>query len=297
VAPDRNEENLLYQTLIGAWPLRENELPRFRKRLEAYMIKANREAMVHTRWTRPNAAHERAVTGFLKTILKPAKSNRFLNDFLPFQKKIAEYGMLNGLAQVLIKMTSPGVPDFYQGCDLWDLRLVDPDNRGAIDFNHREKMLAEIEKRSSDDPAGYCRELVDNWRDGRIKLYLIWKILNIRRDQSRLFSEGEFGRVEIAGKRDGNVLAFLRRREHDWIVVVAPRWLARAKAPLGPLRMEAFWSGSQIALPENAPLSWLNVLTGETLGANRGQKMSKLPLSDIFRDFPVAVLAGSSVIS
>jgi (1->4)-alpha-D-glucan 1-alpha-D-glucosylmutase len=294
LAPDRNEENLLYQTLIGAWPLDDRELPQFRKRLEAYMIKANREAMVHTRWTRPNAAHERAVTGFLKTILKPARNNRFLNDFLPFQKRIAESGMLNGLAQVLIKMTSPGVPDFYQGCDLWDLRLVDPDNRGPIDFKYRDKLLAEIEKRSIEDPAGYCRELVENWRDGRIKLYLIWKILNIRRELSRLFLEGDFAPVEITGKRLSNVIAYARRSQDEWILAIAPRWLARAKAPPATSRMQAFWAGSQIALRTNAPRSWLNALTGETFGANPSQKGSKLSLSDIFKNFPVAVLVGSS---
>jgi (1->4)-alpha-D-glucan 1-alpha-D-glucosylmutase len=294
VAPDRNEEHLLYQTLIGAWPLREKELPQFRKRLEAYMIKANREAMVHTRWTRPNAAHERAVTSFVRAILKPAKSNLFLNDFLPFQKKIAEYGMLNGLAQVLIKMTSPGVPDFYQGCDLWDLRLVDPDNRGPVDFKHRDALLAEIEKKSSQDLARYCRELVENWRDGLVKLYLIWKILNVRRNYSRLFSEGEFAPLEISGKRESSVIAYARRREHDWILTVAPRWLARAKAQLTWSFMQKFWSGSKLNLPVNAPSSWLNPLTGETLVASPGQKGSNLPMSDILKNFPVALLVGNN---
>ena len=292
-APDRNEENLLYETLIGAWPLRERELPHFRKRLEAYMIKANREAMVYTRWTRPNVAHERAVSGFITSILKPGKNNLFLNDFLPFQKTIAEYGMLNGLAQVLIKMTSPGVPDFYQGCDLWDLRLVDPDNRGPVDFNYRDRLLVEMEKRSGEDPAGFCREIVENWHDGRIKLYLIWKILNIRRDNSRLFLEGDFAPVNVIGKRHNNVIAYARRDEHDWILTVAPRWLARANAPLATSRMQAFWAGSQIALPVNTPRFWLNALTGETLEANSDRKNSKLALSDIFKNFHVALLIGS----
>ena len=291
-APDRNEENLLYQTLIGAWPLRERELPHFRKRLEAYMIKANREAMVHTRWTRPNAGHERAVTAFIRNILKPAKNNRFLNDFLPFQKKIAEYGMINGLAQVLIKITSPGVPDFYQGCDLWDLRLVDPDNRGPVDFSRRDALVVEIEKRSSEDPAGYCRELIENWRDGRIKLYLIWKILNIRRNHSRLFLEGEFAPVEISGKWASNVMAYARRSEKDWILVIAPRWLAHAKAPLATTRMQEFWADSKIVLPAESPSSWSNVVTGESLEAKSRRGTRHLLLSEIIKMFPVAVLSG-----
>ncbi len=294
VAPDRNEENLLYQTLIGAWPLDAPGLPQFKERLQAYIIKANREAMVHTRWTRPNAEHERAVTSFLKAILKPASSNRFLRDFLPFQKKIAEYGMVNGLAQALIKMSSPGVPDFYQGCDLWDLRFVDPDNRGPVNFNRREALLSEIEKGSNAEPLGFSRELLENWHDGRIKLYLIWKVLNLRRKHPRVFLDGEFLALKIAGKREINVIAYLRRGGQDWIMSVVPRWLARAKAPLSSPRMQAFWAGSQIVLPAKAPSSWRNVLTGESLSAKRVQRGARLSLAGIFRDFPVAVLLGSS---
>ena len=290
VAPDRNEENLLYQTLIGAWPINEEGIPQFRERLEAYMIKANREAMVHTRWTRPNAAHERAVTSFLKAILKPASGNSFLKDFLPFQEKIAEYGTLNGLAQAVIKMTSPGVPDVYQGCDLWDLRLVDPDNRGPIDFNHREALLNEIEKGSDADSLKFIRELLENWRDGRIKLYLIWKILNLRRKHPQVFVEGEFMPVKITGKRESNAIAYIRRSGGDWIMSVVPRWLARAKAPLTSSRMQAFWHGSQITLPRNAPSSWLNVLTGATVNVRRPQGSPRMSLSEIFENFPVAVL-------
>ena len=292
VAPDRNEENLIYQTLIGAWPLDALGIPEFHKRLEAYIIKANREAMVHTRWTRPNEDHERTVTSFLKAILKPGSGNLFLEDFLSFQKKIAEYGMLNGLAQALIKMTSPGVPDFYQGCDLWDLRLVDPDNRGPVNFNHREALLAEIEKGSAKDPLSFSRELLENWRDGRIKLYLIWKILNLRRKHPRVFLDGEFLPVKIAGKRESNVVGYARHAGNDWIMAAVPRWLARAKASLTSPRIQAFWSGSNIVLPEKAPQSWSNVLTGETVDAKRPHGPRQLPLSEIFGNFPVAVLAG-----
>ena len=294
VAPDRNEENLIYQTLIGAWPLDALGIPEFHKRLEAYIIKANREAMVHTRWTRPNKAHERTVTSFLKAILKPGSGNFFLKDFLPFQKRIAEHGMLNGLAQVLIKMTSPGVPDFYQGCDLWDFRLVDPDNRGPVNFNHREAVLAEIEKGSAKDQLGFSRELLENWRDGRIKLYLIWKILNLRRKHPQVFLDGEFLPVKITGKRESNVVAYARRAGDDWVMAVAPRWLARSRAPFTPARTGAFWSGSQIALPSDAPRSWTNVLTGEPVKSQHSQSRAHLSLREIFNTLPVAVLLGRS---
>jgi (1->4)-alpha-D-glucan 1-alpha-D-glucosylmutase len=290
--PDRNEENFLYQTLLGAWPLEQQAMPHFRARLEAYVIKAVREAMVYTRWTRPNTAHERAVVGFVKNLVAPARSNLFLNDFLKFQRKVALYGMLNGLAQVLVKMTSPGVPDFYQGCDLWDLRLVDPDNRGPVDFTHRAALLDEIEKRSKQDPLRLARELVQNWQDGRIKLYLIWRILNLRRKYPRVFLDGQFLPMKTTGEREANLIAYARRRGNTWMMTIVPRWLARSKAPLALTRLQRFWRGSHVALPENAPQTWLNVLTGETAETTRQRGAPTLSLPDVFKDLPVAVLSG-----
>ena len=289
--PDRNEEVFLYQTLVGAWPLAEEEIARFRERLEAYIIKAIREAMVHTRWTLPNTAHERAVVKFLRAIFEPGGHNFFLNDFLKFHRNIALYGMLNGLVQVLVKMTSPGVPDFYQGCELWDLRLVDPDNRGPVDFAHRAALLNEIETRSQQDTLRFGRELVQNWHDGRIKLYLIWKILNLRRQHRRLFLEGQFLPVKAVGKRAANVISYARCKHRTWMVTVAPRWLARAKASLASTRIRPFWLGSHLVLPKNAPESWLNTFTGETLKAKPSRQGPSLTLGDIFQTFPVAVLS------
>ena len=290
--PDRNEENFLYQTLLGAWPLEAEAMPQFRARLEAYVIKAIREAMVHTRWTRPNTAHERAVVGFLKALVEPSRGNLFLNDFLKFQRKVAVYGMLNGLAQVLLKMTSPGVPDFYQGCDLWDLRLVDPDNRGPVDFRHRAALLDEIEKRSKQDPLRLARELVQNWHDGRIKLYFIWRILNLRRKYPRVFLDGQFLPMKTSGGRKVNLIAYARRRGNTWIMTIVPRWLARSKARPALGNLHSFWRGSHIALPGNAPQSWLNVLTGETVKTGRVRRVATLSLRDVFKNLPVAVLSG-----
>src|SRR5271156_22308 len=290
--PDRNEENFLYQTLLGAWPLQQEEMPHFRVRLEAYIIKAIREAMVHTRWTRPNTAHERAVVGFLRALVEPARGNLFLNDFLKFQRKVAAYGMLNGLAQVLVKMTSPGVPDIYQGCDLWDFRLVDPDNRGPVDFRHRAALLDEIEKRSKQDPLRVARELLQNWHDGRIKLYLIWRILNLRRKYPRVFLDGQFLPMKTSGGRETNVIAYARRRGNTWIMTVVPRWMARSKAAPDLTRLHKFWLGSHIALPGNAPQSWLNVLTGGTVETTRLRRGPTLSLPDVFKNLPVAVLSG-----
>lgn len=292
--PDRNEEVFLYQTLLGAWPMETAALPQFHARVHDYIIKAIREAMVHTRWTRPNSDHERAVVDFLKTILRSSRGNHFLNDFLKFQEKISLYGMWNGLAQVLVKLTSPGVPDIYQGCDLWDLRLVDPDNRGPVDFAHRAALLDKIESASSENLSKFIREMVQNWRDGRIKLYLIWKALNLRRSHPQVFLDGDFLTLEVTGRRSSNVVAYARRRRGEWILTVVPRWLARSKASPNTVRLPKFWAGSQIALPKNAPQSWANIFTGEALEARHRKRALVLRLSDIFRNFPVAVLSAGA---
>ena len=171
--PDPNEETLLYQTMLGAWPLEEDDVPGFRKRLQDYMVKAAREAMVHTKWTHPNVRHEQALIHFVKSITKESEDNAFLPDFLRLHREIAYCGALNSLAQLLLKITIPGVPDFYQGSELWDFRLVDPDNRGPVDFEKRVRLLAELQQQ--EDQRGrldLIQDLLDHWQDGRIKLFV-----------------------------------------------------------------------------------------------------------------------------
>jgi (1->4)-alpha-D-glucan 1-alpha-D-glucosylmutase len=292
MAPDRNEEVFLYQTLVGAWPLEGNNIPAFRKRMQSYFIKATREAMVHTRWTLPNIPQEQTLTDFVAAILKPRKDNRFLDDFLKFQRKIAYYGMLNSLAQVLLKITSPGIPDFYQGCELWDLRLVDPDNRGPVDFKKRATLLDEIKKQSQDDTLGFSQNLVENWHDGRVKLYLIWKVLNFRRQHRRLFLDGQFLPIHSSGKRKENVFAYARRKGNSCVVIAVPRWMAQSSASTSLTRRQEYWRDSNVLLPEDAPDRWLNVLTGETMSTRYLNRHPVLCLESVFAHFPVAFLRG-----
>jgi len=289
-APDRNEEIFLYETLLGAWPLSAAEMPAFGRRMKGYAIKATREAMVHTRWTRPNAEHERALTDFVAAIIKPGKGNLFLADFLKFQKKIAYFGMLNGLAQALLKLTSPGVPDIYQGCDLWDLRLVDPDNRGPVDFDRRTRLLEAIEKRAQESLADFCKDSVQNWQDGRAKLYLTWKALNLRRQHRELFFEGSFVPLQVSGKRATNLIAFARRKGKQWTLTIVPRWLAYARAPMNWGRMAAFWRGTKISLPAKAPIRWENIFSGDLVELAPGRKHPSLRAEDVLGNFPVACL-------
>ncbi len=295
-APDRNEEIFIYQTLAGAWPLDEKELPAFRNRMREYIFKAAREAKVHTRWTRPNPQQEKALQGFVTAITKSGEKNLFLADFRTFHKKIAYFGMLNGLGQALIKITSPGVPEIYQGCELWDLRLVDPDNRRAVNYAIRAKFLAEMEKRCQgyESAREFTEELVSCWHDGRIKLYVIWKVLNLRRHNPVLFLEGRFELLKVTGRRASNVFAYARQRGKSWLVVVVPKWLAHAKAPLSQREMRKFWSNTQIQLPDREPGHCVNLLGGTTLSKTDAGSQNGLRVAELLGDFPVACVVSGT---
>src|SRR5258706_15143220 len=286
--PDRNEEIFLYQTLLGMWPADGHEHNSLVDRLQAYAIKATREAMVHTRWTLPNAPHENALKKFVASILKPARSNPFLRDFVAFQQSIAYSGMVNGLSQAVLKIISPGIPDFYQGSELWDLRLVDPDNRQPVDFTKRSSMLTAL-KEHSEPIASFAGRLTARWQAGQIKLYAVWKAGNFRRAESDLFSKGDFLQLEARGPHAEHVLAMLRRHKREWALFVAPRWLARAQAAQMGSDPDSLWSETRIRLPDAAPKSWENIFTGENFATAGSQ--GSLAIGEMLLHFPVALLS------
>ncbi len=299
--PDRNEEYFLYQTLLGAWPLEETETAdsarldsvakrdSFEKRIQEYMVKAIREAMVHTRWTRPNEAHELALRNFVAALLSRDSSPEFLADLRSFEKSVAYFGMVNGLGQTLLKMTCPGVPDFFQGSELWDLRLVDPDNRQPVDFALRMEALNELEREMAERSLGKARELAEHWEDGKIKLFLIRKTLGYRRQHAALFANGDFLPADVRGPAAQHVVAFFRRRENEWALVVVPRWLARQKTSVDALLRE-----TAIVLPKDAPEAWSNVLTGARSKAHVVDGVHVLDVKELVADFPVALLTSVS---
>jgi (1->4)-alpha-D-glucan 1-alpha-D-glucosylmutase len=289
MVPDRNEEYFLYQTLLGMWPLDQSELSGVLERLQSYAVKAIREAMVHTRWTRPNLAHEEGLKKFIAAILDEKQNQAFLEDFLGFHREIAFYGMLNSLSQTLLKITAPGVPDFYQGSEIWDLRLVDPDNRGTVDFARRIELLTRLNHDASREAAGFAGELLKNWRDGRIKLYLISKALGFRQKFSKLFTDGDFVPAEISGERSEHVTAFFRVFENQQALVLAPKWLAGSRMEQNSSVQAKFWGNTSILLPGNVAASWRNVLTGESVTA-QGNRDAGLSVGDALKNFPVALL-------
>lgn len=290
--PDRNEEIHIYQTLIGACPLSDSEVAGFGKRLKAYVIKAAREAKVHTSWLDPDTAYERALVAFVDAILDGRGAGGFLQDFLPFQRRVAFYGMLNSLTQVVLKVASPGVPDFYQGTELWDLNLVDPDNRRPVDYAERGRILDELARCQHEERAAIVRNLTGCWRDGRVKLFVTWRALSFRRDRVNLFLEGDYMPIPVNGPRAEHVVAFARRRGQAWALVVVPRFLSRlvrvGEMPLG----SQVWGEGCVLLPEDAPQHWVNVFTGDEVGS--GTMPGEMRLSELFGTLPVALLTNVS---
>lgn len=297
-APDRNEEYLFYQTLIGAWPEGTPEgegtaYGDFLRRIREYMLKASREAKVTTSWINQNKAYEDALLSFIDAVLRPSAANLFLNDFLPFQRMVSHFGMLNSLSQTLLKICSPGVPDFYQGTELWDYSLVDPDNRRTVDFRKRVRMLAELLRRESETTGvNLARELSQNKEDGRIKMYLIRKALAFRKVRRELFDQGEYLPLSADGSRAEHVCAFERRRNGDSAIVVVPRFPTRLIAGDGVLPFgKGVWEDSRLVLPGAAPgQRYRNIFTGEIVASAGENGNGGIQLADVFASFPVALL-------
>ncbi|HSB34565.1 MAG TPA: malto-oligosyltrehalose synthase [Nitrospirota bacterium] len=295
-APDRNEEYLLYQTLVGTWPveiLKGKAFDVFALRIKDYMLKASREAKVNTSWINPDAKYEKALLQFIEELLSPASRNRFLEDFLPFQRMVSHFGMLNSLSQTLLKICSPGIPDFYQGTELWDYSLVDPDNRRTVDFMKRVHMLAELLRRESETTGvNLARELSQNKEDGRIKMYLIRKALAFRKVRRELFEQGEYLPLSADGSRAEHVCAFERRRNGDSAIVVVLRFPARLTTGEGVLPFgKGVWEDSRLVLPGAASgRQYRNIFTGEIVASAGENGNGGIQLADVFASFPVALL-------
>lgn len=288
-APSPEEESLIYQTLLGAWPSSDEELPDFRGRMKGFVIKASREAKLHTDWINPNTEHEAALEGFLDALFDAGEESVFRRDSPMLQAKVAFYGHLNSLSQTLLKIASPGVPDFYQGEELWDYNLVDPDNRRPVDFRLRSQLLEEMKDRDHRDRKALLRELCENWNDGRIKLYLIWKALNFRRAHQELFREGTYVPLTSLGRRCQNICAFCRVHEGQHVLVVAPRLFTRV-AKLGQLPLgRAVWGDASITLPNGFPPQWQDVLTGENITDSSTRNVVSLRVADLLCSYPVSL--------
>jgi (1->4)-alpha-D-glucan 1-alpha-D-glucosylmutase len=290
--PDSNEEYLLYQTLVGTWPmprrvedgfaLDDAAREEFTKRIQQYMTKAVNEAKVNLSWINPNAEYTQGLENFIAKILRPgteAKPNSFLRLITEFVQKIAFFGAINSLSQTLIKLTAPGVPDVYQGQELFDFSMVDPDNRRTVDFSLRERVLNEMDG----DESGWsdrCAEMLRNWTDGRAKMWVTYKALKARKQFRDLFDNGSYTPLRTSGAKSQHVVAYARTLGERSVVVLFPRFThtlmnGEMRQPLGNA-----WGDTKVAIPEG---EFRNVLTGETF--NGGDAMC----AELLRTFPVVL--------
>jgi (1->4)-alpha-D-glucan 1-alpha-D-glucosylmutase len=304
-APSRNDEYFFYQTLVGVWPLESadgKDLDELAARLAAYMEKATREAKVHTSWVNPDVEYDAAVREFVAAVLDDHPRNRFLAEFRGFHEQVVNWGLYGALSQTLLKLTSPGVPDIYQGQELWDFSLVDPDNRRPVDFARRRKMLARLGKdvgRNERSLLSLARGLAQTPRDPRLKLLVTWRVLQFRRRHADLFRLGEYVPLEVSGPRAGHVCAFAREYAspsaagRKMAIVIAPCLIAgltpsSADSPAAPPPIgAAVWADTLVTVGNAASTTLKNLFTGQALSLED----SRLPVATALADFPVALLA------
>lgn len=299
-APSRNEEYLLYQTLLGVWPHQlseQEEFVEFRQRIKAYMRKAIREAKQNSSWINPNIAYEEAVDGFVDTIIGNGNT-AFVRSFLGLAGYVARMGMFNSLSQTLLKITSPGIPDLYQGTELWDLSLVDPDNRRPVDFLRRTEMLQELQLDEQRMGLTFlCGKLLAQMEDGGIKLFVTWKSLIFRRDNRDVFEQGSYTLLHVRGEGAESVVSFMREANGKRVIVVVPRLIASVMPDtISYPHGQEVWGDTTLAVPEFSAQSpqelggsYRNLFTGEIL-VGRDVEGAILPLASILRQFPVALL-------
>ena len=269
-APDPREEYLLYQILLAAWPLNPASRDEcFRRRTKDYFLKAQSEAKLNTHWSCPQKEWEEAGALFVETVLQ---STVFIEDFAPFARRIAQRGLIFSLAQVALKLTCPGVPDIYQGNEIWDFSLVDPDNRRAIDFHGRIALLDQLETRMPE-------HLWQHWEDGGIKMRITQTLLQCRRSFPELFAQGDYIPLQVQGKNADFIVAFMREHGSAKLLVIAPRRLGTGDTQFP----DNVWSGIEIPIPTSS--EWKNVFTGELLKVSDGV----VPIAQAFCDWPVAV--------
>ncbi|MFL5358397.1 malto-oligosyltrehalose synthase [Archangium sp.] len=295
-APSANDEYLFYQTLVGAWPmgpsLSSEGLGELRQRLREYMLKAIKEAKVRTSWTNPDSAYEEGVARFVEACLDESRGRVFLEDLQSFKRRIERAGQHNALGQQLLKLASPGVADTYQGCELWDLSLVDPDNRRPVDYRLRDSLLRKLDEEAKADRLGLCARLVADMDDGHIKLFLVAEALRLRRRQAALFHRGHYRALSLVGPRADAAVAFAREHEKAVVIAAAPRYtLSALESPRG---LAGAHEETSLELPESyASMTFRDVFTGREVRPGRQAGGAVLPLAPLLAGFPLVLLERS----
>jgi (1->4)-alpha-D-glucan 1-alpha-D-glucosylmutase len=299
-APTRNDEYLLYQTLVGTCPMEsldDDGWKTYTERIEQYMLKAVREAKEHTSWANTNADYESALTEFIRTVLDRTHQNRFTVDFEEFVRRTARIGLFNSLSQTLLKLTSPGVPDIYQGNELLEFSLVDPDNRRPVDYERRDQIFELLPREGTDtnNLSARVRDLLSTCKGNAAKMYLTWKTLAFRRDHPAAFQRGSYTSLNAAGEMSAHVVAFARQHEGCAIVVAVPRLCAKLMGEThDSVCEEVIWKDTVLQMPKTSVACYHNLLTGECLPI-RADESPRVPMYELFRNFPVALLVGEAL--
>jgi malto-oligosyltrehalose synthase/4-alpha-glucanotransferase len=277
--PDPNDEYLVYQSLTGAYPMPGEADEGFEERFLAYLQKALREAKRHTVWALPNEAYETAVSSFAKNLLN--RNDAFWKSFEPFHAALADHGIINSLAQVLLKFTCPGVPDVYQGCELWDLSFVDPDNRREVDYEKRQRWLNEF---PSEQEPSFLKQLWQERHGGKIKLWLTHRLLQWRKEQANFLEQADYLPLKVEGSYSRHVLAFARKRHQNIFIEAVPLHLAELSTRQGVKEWkEIDWKDTAVVLPGNLSGAIENILTGESFE-------ERMELKQLFGAFPMALV-------
>ncbi len=298
--PDRNAQYLLYQTLLGTWPLDPGDQQQsYLDRILRYMEKALREGKVHTSWMNPSETYEAAVAHFVRELLVGEAGLPFREQIAELAAEIANAGFINGLSQLLLKTTLPGIPDFYQGTEYWDFNLVDPDNRRPVDFDQRRASLADLQQKFQTNPHQLLRNLAEQWPAPEIKQFVSWRAIATRRQQAQLFAAGDYLPLTVTGSLAEHVFAFCRRLEHDWLAVVVPRHVqslppdAHAGGPPGGI-LPAAWGSTQVEFPADSPGDWQNAFSNEVIQLNATAGSPSLPVASLLGALPIALLVSTA---
>lgn len=288
--PRRNTEYYLYQILIGVWPdgpLTEGDLFSFTERIWQVVLKSIREAKIYTSWIKPDLEYEGAVKAFTQAILAPGSDNAFLKSFLLFQRKVAFYGKLNSFSAGLLKICSPGVVDVYQGDELWNYCLVDPDNRGLVDFDRRQQFLDSIDDEASS--VGAVGDLLAQWgrqEPDKLKLFFLSRWLRFRRMHKEIFAGGEYIPAMVQGEREGNIIAFIRERGGKIVLSTAVRFFTELTIPdKGYSPSIDLWKDTRIILPDGIsyPETLTDVITGDVVQVRADKDARFVQVKDIFK--------------
>jgi (1->4)-alpha-D-glucan 1-alpha-D-glucosylmutase len=254
------------------------------------MVKALREAKEHTSWVNPRPDYEQAIIKFVRKALNPAGKNPFLKELQEFHAQISPSAMCNALGQLALKMTVPGVPDLYQGCELWSFRLVDPDNRAPVDYETRSQWMGELQDWEGNDHWGMLENLLENWRDGRIKLYTTYRGLHFRRQNQDLYLQGEYNHLNADGRRKNHLCGLIRRGKGRAAITLVPRFSMKLTQGKGLPLGKDIWDDTTVELPEGSATRWRNVYTGEEIEAWLDDEVLRLNVAEVFERFPVAIL-------